>query len=272
MRLPSRLPFRLALPIIFLVISVAMASLGEAQLNRILRNAHPTEPLPNWFAVAKFVDYADNAPAWVAAMNMPNLPLGERLVSNPDVPLPQDWYWRKYLYELDWWYGLFLVVMWFLIGAVLDVRRDEKRFARFQTHRWRNRLLLLLCVPYGALMSLWALYPIDYEGFLRIAVFAWGIALMFVGVCPVSVAGGRAWRFCFGTLFAMVGVFEFWFGSYLCLVAWPTHLLRPWLPSICTILIWGAVLAAIGFYLVLRRPNNELASRRIVVTKSAGTL
>lgn len=251
MKLPRRMRFRILLPIVALVLSIAMGKLGEAQLNGELLNMRGgLEPFPSDFAVATFVDYSDNAPAWVAALNL--------ALSPPPAGTPWSTSRLFPVEKSDWWYRFFLVVMWFLIGYQLDRRPKANPATPLAAIRWRKRLFAVLAVLYGAFLCFMAVFGLArLETWFQVPVLAWGIGLIFAGVCPVSAARGRVWRVFFGTLFALVGVFECWAGVYIRIFTLPTtrEMIRAWASSEITIIIWGAALATLGFYLLLRRPN-----------------
>jgi hypothetical protein len=66
---------RTVLPVVFLILSITLAKLGEARRDRFMQSvlaqtASMQEPLPEAFATERYVDCALNAPAWAAMMKM----------------------------------------------------------------------------------------------------------------------------------------------------------------------------------------------------------
>ena len=68
----KRVPLRVALPLIFLIVAIALEKVGELQYEGIMRLGAPQEhPVDAIWARDSFVGYAINAPAWAAWWRLP---------------------------------------------------------------------------------------------------------------------------------------------------------------------------------------------------------
>jgi len=247
MGLAHRIRFRAMLPIMFFALSIIMSRLGDAQLTRNLRAVHGAR---NDSAVATFVDYANNAPAWAAAVVVPPALIGDPLYGDA-------------VYDFQRWYRAFLLVMWFLIGFQLDRWHSPVRIAPSGSSRWGKRIFAALLVFWGVCVCYAGVATARfYDLWFCVPVQAWGVGLIFVGLCPVSAAGGRARRIFFGTLLALLGVFECWAGASIYETLWVPAIRQAWLSSEITIFAWGAVLFIVGLYLLLRRAKVDSTDRR----------
>ncbi len=102
-----RVRLRLLLPILNAVIALALFRFGYQEAQR----AHQ-EPLPA-LERARYVNYALNVPAWAAQSVTPWI-----LHINEGVM-----YWKAMETEPDWWYLLYVILMWYYIGLRLDKYR-----------------------------------------------------------------------------------------------------------------------------------------------------
>lgn len=251
MRKPGEIPFRIALPAAFLILSLALRALGEAQ-NLKVRNAGPHYEAPPDVAAARWVDHLINAPAWVPARKMWS------------VSTRRTTFWSPFLGKFDWWYRLFLVLLWFLIGYRLDRLRRPANISQAEQASWPKFALRLLLALYGVVLLLnaprtlyvgyfvWA----NYVSFRTIPVYAWGVVFIFAGLYPVSPARKRAWRLFLGGLVAAVGAFECCFEGYVLYCARHLKHLDLLISPIITIVVFCVSLPIAGILLLARKERR----------------
>lgn len=173
-----RIPLRVALPLIFLVVAIALEKVGELQYQGIMRLGAPQEhAVDAAWARDSFVGYAINAPAWAAWSQLPDL-LNR---SGPKV-------WETYIRISSWAgastglveYGFLVVVLWYGIGALLDQGKPPKASLTPGILGWKKRLLYLSCLLYGGFLAYMALdsyYDSNYYGWFAVFVLTWGAVL-----------------------------------------------------------------------------------------------
>lgn len=163
---------RFALPILVVGLTIILTVWGDAYRQGIIdrvvaKYGHLEEPMPENVAFGRFVGYAINAPAYVAAMAMP-------FIFNVR-------HWHFMQGDRDWWYLIFAVCMWYAIGRSLDgMRMQNSNPAR--SHGLAATLVRILGVAYGVFMCYRAvqLYdpPYNYARWFEIAVFCWGVWIL----------------------------------------------------------------------------------------------
>jgi hypothetical protein len=159
--------FRIILPILNVALAGLLFRVGYAEFRRIA--AHGMfEPLPDSVEKARYVSYTLNAPAWAAQSVMPwILHVNERVT-----------YWKMLETEGDWWYMLFVFVMWYLIGRRIDTWSSAATSESRTSALWvKGRRVAL--IAYGGFI--WYRLPVtpwrlDY--WFIAAVLAWGAALI----------------------------------------------------------------------------------------------
>lgn len=166
-----RIPWRFVLPVLNLAIAVPLFHMGYQQSRR----AH-MEPLPA-IERARYVEYALNIPAWAAQSVTPwVLHLNEGVT-----------HWEAMETERDWWYMLYVMLMWYYIGRRLDERRrghvvsEPKRSTSWTFLRRVFLLLYGLYICFRASSVSWYL-----ERWFIAAAVAWGVALMIVNIYLLS--------------------------------------------------------------------------------------
>jgi hypothetical protein len=164
------------LPICFVFLSVVLARIGEAQRSRIVeailsKHGRLEEDVPDRAALARIADQALNAPAWAASVQMPAILHINRGVT----------YWGIMRSERDWWYFLFVAVLWFIIGAAFDRSRLSQKVTG-STSRWWKFAGTAFLICYGLFICYTALIfhgPPYYSPVWFTAVaLAWGVGLM----------------------------------------------------------------------------------------------
>lgn len=145
------------------VIALALFRVGYQQAQR----PHQ-EPFPA-IERARYVDYALNIPAWAAQSVTPSM-----FHINKGVT-----YWKAMETERDWWYMLYVILMWYYIGMRLDGRQpggavgENKKITRWGVFR---RILLLF---YGIFICFRAFtIPWYLEPWFIAAALGWGVALI----------------------------------------------------------------------------------------------
>jgi hypothetical protein len=246
MKSTSNTRFRLLLPPIFLGLSITLMALGQAQIKWVVdavssRSArHLSFGNIDILARASFVDSALNAPAWAAAQNMPYVLRVEGWLSGDS----------SLRFQADLWYLLFVVLMWFLIGYRLDRWREEELTGQTSSFgHLRVRVFLVIC---GAFVC-WSAVKYnsagwDYEKWFLAAVLAWGVGLIFAGLCPFSPTWRWVWRVFYGALGLLVGAGSFWFGILLFQAESLTEVDHS---AGVAVLAWGTLLILAALYLLL---------------------
>jgi len=135
------------------------------------------EGLPFEAAVARYVDYALNAPAWATLLEQRGM----------------RWSWSTYWSGRDLRYFLAVAVMWYLLGFWLDKRLNRTTIANSDHNGMRARAFAMACAAYGIFVCssvLRDLVPVKAYGLwfpnLRpfwfvAAVLAWGMGLIWAG-------------------------------------------------------------------------------------------
>jgi len=181
-------PIRIILPTVQLILAIGLFALGDYQLNehrKMVRDSATgrtvrDDPWPESLETGRFVDYAINAPAWVAKTNTPWV-----LTSPLDPSNRQAAFWRGIKSGRDWWYLLYIALMWFWIGLLIDQRLASKKLDLSPAQRWRKSALGSACLAYGAFM-LWT-HPSfgmtrHYEIWFIASVLLWGALLVVAGL------------------------------------------------------------------------------------------
>jgi hypothetical protein len=247
MRAGLRIRFCISLPVVFLILSVVLAMIGEAQRSRIAEGAgsRPAHAVADYFATARFIDYAINAPAWAAASNMPHIFHVE------------DSGWGLLLHKADGWYFFFVVVMWFFIGYRLDAWYDANRIGQSLPPASQKLPLRTLCTVYGIFICYSALRwyaPWSVNTPFGVEASAWGAGLIFAGLYPFSPARSRTWGVFFGILGALVGGLDSWFGVEILLME---HRLARVSSAGVMELVWGGTLVAASLYLLFAKGTKS---------------
>lgn len=157
------IPLRLLLPILNVVIVLVLFRVGYQQAQR----AHQ-EPFPA-LERARYVDYALNIPAWAAQSVTPWM-----FHINEGVT-----YWKAMQTERDWWYVLYVILMWYHIGLHFDHHRPKcEDKGREKITRWVyfKRVFLLffgIFICFRAFTIPWYLEP-----WFIAAALGWGIPLI----------------------------------------------------------------------------------------------
>lgn len=175
--------FKVVLPIVQLALALGLFAIGQAEDDRIRWAAYDpitntsknSEGVRDIFKRARYADYAINAPAWFAQENTPwVLNIGGRAMLFGILDSESDWY-----------YMLYVVLMWFGIGVVLDRLFRSHAATDFLKKSWGTQLISLALVGYGLLM-IWThprLGPLrQYENWFIASIFVWGFGLIFAGI------------------------------------------------------------------------------------------
>jgi len=120
-----------------------------------------------------------DAPAWAARIQMsPEVLDPGRLLGGK----ARGGLWSAIPEGNDWWYLLFVGLMWYFLGSRLERWRSARtRGSTRQAPRWPDRLLRLTYIAYGlfVLETALKLYRMrgGFEFWFVIAVFAWGAGI-----------------------------------------------------------------------------------------------
>jgi hypothetical protein len=178
-----RSDLRIILPLLTVILAGILLYIGHLQMLHQIRLRQRLggmyEPIPQAYERTRFLSYAMNAPAWAA-----------RIWMSPEVLDPETVLSGNAHHGLrsaipegnDWWYLLFVGLMWYFIGSRLEQWRSSRtRGSTRQAPRWRDRLLRLTCIAYGLFVLQTALkayrLPGRFELWFVIAVFAWGAGI-----------------------------------------------------------------------------------------------
>jgi hypothetical protein len=134
--------FRILLPLASVVLGAVLFRVGDLQVRKAIAVHGSYEGVLDGAARARYLDYALNAPAWAA--------LGD----TRDRRWSASTYWTGY----DLRYFLAVIVMWFLIGLVLDRRSREKRGLKNPKKTKGNGILAWACLLYG-LFTCYSIFP-----------------------------------------------------------------------------------------------------------------
>ena len=154
----------------------------------VVRYGYIEHPLPEYYAVATFVAYGISAPAWLLATNVLSF-------------LPFHAPARAY----SWTFFASVVVMWFVIGLILDMNA-----ARGDRRMW-NALRAAYAV-YGLLLwySAWKYY--FRPGITRVfssSVTLWGLTLIFAGLYPFLSNRKKVWYRVISAFLMVSAIFDF---------------------------------------------------------------
>src|SRR5262245_20450540 len=110
----NNLRFRVWLPVLLVLAAIILDKTGDMQLLRLVHQnvakyGRMEHPLPNDYAIARYMDYGVNAPAWVLSSRAPFLPGTANF----------SWF-GVIRTDMDWEYLILVAVMWYLIGGRLD--------------------------------------------------------------------------------------------------------------------------------------------------------
>jgi hypothetical protein len=246
-------PLRIVLPVMFLALSLGLARLGELQHQGFVRAAgRGGEGLQSDYAAAANIDHAINAPALTPAWIM--------FAFSAD----REGFLYRVFDKLGWWYRVFLLALWFVIGYRLDRWRSAEINTRPEPAAWGKSVTRFLVALYGAALCLYTfkdmynrhLYYATYEFYLTyftVPVYAWGAVLIFAGLFAFPPHRLRMWRFFLGALAASVGIFECVTGVVIySRVSQMSHV-GLYISPIMTIVIFGVSLFVGGVYLFTHR-------------------
>lgn len=156
-------PLRILLPVLNLAIAVALFRAGHQQAQR----AHQ-EPIP-MIETARYAEYALNIPAWAAQSVTPwMLHINEG-----------GTYWETMETERDWWYMLYLILMWYYIGRRLDGHASGDVVAGNRKSISWLFLRRVFLLSYGIFIC-FRVFTIPWylERWFIAAAIGWGIALV----------------------------------------------------------------------------------------------
>ena len=173
----KRVFFQIVLPISHILLAFFLLTLGRSEMVRELRIAKSEggihEPLPSYIERARYVSYAINAPAWFVQLLMPSI-----------LHLEGSSFWGgegahlgAIEDERDFWYLVFVGVLWFFVGRKFDRRRRQHRAA---AESYIISLLLLLAA--GLLVAAAISPPFGSELWFKIAVCVWALGLAGFGL------------------------------------------------------------------------------------------
>jgi hypothetical protein len=164
MRSYLRIPLRLLLPVLNVLIAVALFHMSHEQSRR----PH-MEPLSPRSERARYVEYAFNIPAWAAQSVTPWV-----FHFNEGVT-----YWETMETERDWWYMLYVILMWYCIGRRLDERRRGDVLTEHKKSTSWAFLRRVFLLSYGLFICFRAFsIPRYLEHWFIAAAVAWGISLI----------------------------------------------------------------------------------------------
>ena len=243
------LRFAALLPMLMLVLAILSDTTGDSQEKRLVQanvgRYGYREALPAYYAIARYLDYGLNAPAWLLSVKMPFF-------------FPkQDTSCCGFISgEKDWEYLAFVVTTWYLIGKLLDRRRAHADPGKFSGSSWRSRATRGLCGLYGAFLcySVLEFYesPWNYPRWFVVPVALWGAGLILASVYPFSAARMKNWYRVLSGFVAVAGVFYIEAGAQLykyrvSFGAW----------SVAMFFAWG-VLAIMSSAYLFRMSNKSL--------------
>ena len=242
--------FRILLPILFLVLSIALGKAGDWQMSRLVqlninKYGFMEHSLPQDYAIARYIDYGLNSPAWLLSQKLPSI-------------LPQDasvaccWFIRG---EADWEYFSLVVLTWFLIGLRMDKRRNNQETIK-SAGIWLSWGLRGLCGFYGLFLcysaiELYLAPAWNYPRWVVVPVGLWGTALILGGVYPFSSARMNTWSRILGVLIAIAGLFY-------CEAAVQLFRFRSsfGVSTVVLLSVWGIAAITAGTYLLIRSRSS----------------
>jgi hypothetical protein len=172
---------RFWLPLSMVVVSLVLTRSGEhkrqTSIEEVVRHYGGLfEPVSDTVATYRYLDFAINAPAWVAAVNTPPI-LRVSPISNP--ALHDRIYGRIMRRPWHWYYYGYLLGMWYFVGAMLENAGRRRQ----RVWRLRTVLIAMFFVFYG-LLCCWTASKFgqyEYLPWFEKAVYSWGIVLTSVG-------------------------------------------------------------------------------------------
>lgn len=197
-----KLRFRILFPILILLVSIALDKAGDSQRTKLVQantgRYGYREDLPAQYAIARFVGYGINAPAWALSTKVPFV-----------VPETADLACCGFIKsEQDWAYFIGVVAMWYIIGAMLDKRRAASKPARLG---WLRAISSGGKTLYGGflLYSGVRFYqpPWNYPRWFVVPIALWGMALIIGGIFPPLGAKVRYWYVILGGFVITAGAF-----------------------------------------------------------------
>jgi hypothetical protein len=108
-------------------------SLGDLQARNLVTAGGLFEGLPAEAAVARYVDYALNAPAWATLLEQRGM----------------RWSKSTYWSGRDLRYFLAVGVMWYVVGLWLDHKLNRTTTANSNYNRMSARVFAIACATYG---------------------------------------------------------------------------------------------------------------------------
>lgn len=173
--------FRFLLPLMSVLLGVVLFRLGDLQVRKaVVEAGGAPEGMRMEVAQARYVDYALNAPAWVIVREEHGM----------------LWSPSTYFTGQDLRYFIAVIVMWYLIGLLLDKRVGRKKSVSEKPRPGLRRILALACSLYG----LWICFSqvpdiiqlvryiksygwpnLRWSWFMA-TVLAWGLGLILAGL------------------------------------------------------------------------------------------
>ncbi len=174
--------FRVLLPLVNIVLAITLLACGRFEMLREVRlrqaSGPYSDPVPGEYERARYVSYALNVPAWAAQLRLP-----------PILHIKGSPYWGgegAFLgaieNEHDWWYLLFVGILWWYMGLRLD--RSTSR-PRARENFFERRVVPYIVGIAGCVILLIApniAPPFMYEKWFIDAVWLWGIGLVGAGI------------------------------------------------------------------------------------------
>jgi hypothetical protein len=238
--------FCLLLPVMVLLLSLSLDKIGDSQRTRLVRanvgRYGYREDLPSYYAIARYMDYGLNSPAWLLSQKLPSI-----LPQNMDAACCG--FIRG---ETDWEYFSLVVLTWFLIGTQLGKRGTYQRTDKSVRGVWLRWVLRSLCGIYGLFLCYSAveLYLVptwNYPRWVVVPVALWGGLLVFGSLYPLSLSRLKTWHRILGVAVATAGVFY-------CEAAVQLFRFRSsfGVSTVALLSIWGIAAIIGGVYLLVR--------------------
>jgi hypothetical protein len=185
--------YKIVLPITILVLSVALFKIADLQFQALIQQVKADtgrglhEGLPEDFThKARYISYIISAPAWAASVHMPWI-----FHFNVGV-MGIDWN------ERDCWYLFFSILLWFIVGALLDKRKNGG-LQGIAIHKVSPAVVGFLAVGYGIFVCYSSIEfsrsPWNFELWFTLPVFFWGIVLTVFGLYAVRSRKGIETQF-----------------------------------------------------------------------------
>jgi len=235
-----------------LVLAILLDTTGDFQERRLAQanvgRYGYREALPPYYAIARYLDYGLNAPAWLLSVNMPFI-FPKRDVSCCGFIGG----------EKDWQYLAFVVIMWYLIGRLLDRRRAHADPERFSGPAWQSRAARGACGLYGVFLcySVLKFYepPWDYPRWFVVPVALWGVGIILASIYPFSSATMKYWYRVLSGFVAVAAIFYMEAGAQLYKYR---NSFGAW--SVAMFFVWGIVAIISGAYLfrMSTKPLNQV--------------